>query len=162
MISDRRIKQEACGQKNRKGVHEVEEQDRLLQKIEIIRDRMDVSYREAREALEEAGGSVVDAIILLEDQKHTMGERLQSRGSEVVDQIKGIIHKGNVTKIKIKKGDKILAEIPATLGALGVAGALASTELAVAGALGIVAALTNKWTIEVERAQPDQEQEHLS
>jgi len=139
----------------------VEETDNLLQKIDIIRDRMDVSYREAREALEEANGNVLEAVIRLEDQKRSVSEKLQSRSSEMVSQIKGIIHKGNVTKIKVRKGDKTLAEIPVTLGALGVAGALASTELAVAGALGAIAALANKWTIEVERPKQDQEQGSL-
>lgn len=139
----------------------MEETDNLLQKIDIIRDRMDVSYREAREALEEANGNVLEAVIRLEDQKRSVSEKLQSRSSEMVSQIKGIIHKGNVTKIKVRKGDKTLAEIPVTLGALGVAGALASTELAVAGALGAIAALANKWTIEVERPKQDQEQGSL-
>ena len=33
-----------------------------LEKIELVKDRTGVSYREAKSALEEADGSVVDAI----------------------------------------------------------------------------------------------------
>ena len=39
-----------------------------LDKVELIREKCDVSYEEARNALEEAGGDVLDAIIALERQ----------------------------------------------------------------------------------------------
>ena len=38
-----------------------------LEKIELVKDRTGVSYKEAKEALEAADGSVVDAIIAIED-----------------------------------------------------------------------------------------------
>ena len=38
-----------------------------LEKIELVKDRTGVSYREAKEALEEANGSVVDDIINIEE-----------------------------------------------------------------------------------------------
>lgn len=38
-----------------------------LEKIELVKDRTGVSYREAKSALEEADGSVVDAIIIIEE-----------------------------------------------------------------------------------------------
>ena len=38
-----------------------------LEKIELVKDRTGVTYREAKEALEAAGGSVVDAIIDIEE-----------------------------------------------------------------------------------------------
>ena len=51
---------------------------------------------------------------------------------------KDIIKKGNVNRVKIKKGDKVIAD-PAN-GALGLAGGSFPT-LAVLGALGTVATL---------------------
>ena len=42
-----------------------------LEKIELVKDRTGVSYREAKSALEEANGSVVDAIILIEENMGT-------------------------------------------------------------------------------------------
>ena len=38
-----------------------------LEKIELVRDRTGVSYKEAKEALEAANGSVVDAIVAIEE-----------------------------------------------------------------------------------------------
>ena len=38
-----------------------------LEKIELVKDRTGVSYKEAKEALEAAEGSVVDAIIAIEE-----------------------------------------------------------------------------------------------
>ena len=38
-----------------------------LEKIELVKDRTGVSYKEAKEALEAADGSVVDAIIAIEE-----------------------------------------------------------------------------------------------
>lgn len=39
-----------------------------LEKIELVKDRTGVSYAEAKAALEKAGGSVVDAIIMIEEE----------------------------------------------------------------------------------------------
>ena len=41
--------------------------DITLDKIDIIRDRTGVSYKEAREALTQADGNVVDALISIEE-----------------------------------------------------------------------------------------------
>ena len=41
-----------------------------LEKIELVKDRTGVSYKEAKEALEAAEGSVVDAIIAIEDSRY--------------------------------------------------------------------------------------------
>ena len=37
----------------------------MLEKIDAIRERMDVGYKEAREALEQAGGDLVEALVLI-------------------------------------------------------------------------------------------------
>ena len=39
-----------------------------LEKIELVKDRTGVSYKEAKEALERANGTVVDAIIEIEEK----------------------------------------------------------------------------------------------
>ena len=38
-----------------------------LEKIELVKDRTGVTYKEAKEALEGADGNVVDAIIAIEE-----------------------------------------------------------------------------------------------
>ena len=133
----------------------------LLEKIEAIRERMDVSYKEARETLEQAGGDLVEALVLLETRfeeesgrmealKEGWTRKIQGKGEEVLGCLKTVMEKGTSTKILLKQGDRTLLEIPAGIGVLGVAGMLMSTELAVIGALGTVAALIGGCTLEVE------------
>ncbi|BAF59079.1 MAG: DUF4342 domain-containing protein [Pelotomaculum sp.] len=129
-----------------------------LEKIDILRARLGVSYREAKEALDEAGGDVVLALINLEEKGRRLGERIQARGQEMLGQIRGLLHKGQEYRIKVKQGDRTVFEVPAAVGALGVIGALASSEVAVLGALGTLAAMAKKYTLEIERRdRPDAE-----
>ena len=71
----------------------------LLEKIDVIRDRMDVSYKEAKEALEKAGGDPVEALVLLESQfeeepgrlydlKERWTRKIQGKSEEVVGRLK--------------------------------------------------------------------------
>jgi hypothetical protein len=130
-----------------------------LEKIDLIRARLEVSYKEAREALEQEGGDVVQALVNLEERGRDLGERFQARGQEMVGQVRGILQKGQSYRIKVKKGDQTVYEFPATIGALGLIGALASSEIAVLGALGTVAAMANKYTLEFERRGKSPEEE---
>ena len=93
-----------------------------LERIELVKDRTGVSYKEAKEALEAAEGSVVDAIInieetLDEDSKKTFGVK----GAAIVDSIKELVKKGNVSKIVVKKqdGDQVV-NIPVNVGIVGI------------------------------------------
>jgi DNA-binding transcriptional MerR regulator len=133
-----------------------------LEKIDLIRARLGVSYKEAREALEKADGDVVQALVNLEEQGRNLGERFQARGQEMVGQVKEFLQKGQTYRIKVKKGDRTVYEFPATIGALGLIGALASSEIAVLGALGTVAAMANKYTLEFERQGERPEYENTS
>lgn len=126
-----------------------------LEKIDLIRERLEVSYREAREALESAGGDVMQALIFLEEKGGDWNKCLHEQGRELFGQLKGLIQKGQECRIKIKQGDRVVFEVPASLGVLGIAGILASSELAVLGALGTVAAMVKNYTLEVERPGDD-------
>ncbi len=121
-----------------------------LEKIDLIRTRLNVGYKEAREALEAAGGDVVQALIDLEEKKNT-GGRFQAKGQEIVEQIKELVNKGQEYKIKVKQGEKTVFEVPASVGALGLLGVLASSEIALIGALGTATAMAKKYTLEFER-----------
>ena len=122
-----------------------------IEKIDLIRSRLNTGYREAREALEAAGGDVVQALIYLEEKEDVFSEKIHHRGQELMAEFKGFLRKGQGTKIKVKQGDKTVFEIPASVGALGLLGVLASSELAVLGALGTVAAMSKKFTLEFEK-----------
>ncbi|MCL1895391.1 MAG: DUF4342 domain-containing protein [Clostridiales bacterium] len=91
-----------------------------LEKIELVKDRTGVSYREAKEALEATEGNVVDAIIKIEDEINArVGARISDNGAKVVEKIKEYIKKGNVTKISVKKDDEVVLNIPVTVGVVG-------------------------------------------
>ena len=75
-------------------------------------------------------------------------EEYSVSGSNLVDRVGELLHEGNVTRIIVKdeKG-KVLIEIPATVGVVGVV--LAPWLVA----LGVIAALVTNCTIVVERRE---------
>lgn len=119
--------------------------DNELEKLDEIVKRTGVTYKEAKDALENSNGSVVDALIYLESNKKKWTETFSTTGSEVVDKVKEIIKKGNVTKIRIKKDDNVVLDIPVTAGAIS---AIIIPQLTLVGA---ALALITNCTIEVER-----------
>jgi len=91
-----------------------------LEKIELVKDRTGVTYKEAKEALEVAKGNVVDAIINIEETIDEKGNtKFSSQSSQVVEKLKKLIKKGNVSKIVVKKDDEIILNLPVNLGILG-------------------------------------------
>ena len=68
-----------------------------LEKIELVKDRTGVSYREAKSALEEANGSVVDAIILIEENMGTEDSADENLyGNELFARLKKTAEKGGI------------------------------------------------------------------
>ena len=72
-------------------------------------------------------------------------ETIKTQGSQLIDQVKRLIHEGNVRRIIITHEGRTIVEIPLTVGV--VAAALAPTLAAV----GAIAALVTECTIEIER-----------
>ncbi len=115
-----------------------------LEKIELVKDRTGVSYKEAKEALENAGGSVVDAIIAIEETINGKGGKsMGGTGGAVVEKLKELIKKGNVSKILVKKDGEVVLNLPVNVGILGTV--LAPIPIV----LGTLAALGTKCEIEV-------------
>ncbi len=115
-----------------------------LEKTELVKDRTGVSYKEAKEALEFAGGNVVDAIIYIEENiDNDFNTKEKKTVDKVVGSVKEAVRKGNVTKIKIYHGDEVVLNLPVTIGA---AGALLFPWGAVASA---VAAAVTKCRVEL-------------
>ncbi|MDR2296455.1 MAG: DUF4342 domain-containing protein [Clostridiales Family XIII bacterium] len=115
-----------------------------LEKIELVKDRTGVSYKEAKEALEAAKGSVVDAIINIEETINMSGRsRLNDRSAKLLEKIKAAVRKGNVTKIIVKKDAETILNLPVNVGILG-------TVIAPWAALiGVIAAFGTKCDIEL-------------
>lgn len=91
-----------------------------LEKIELVKDRTGVSYKEAKEALEAVDGSVVDAIIAIEETVNLKsGNKATEFADDTVEKIKEIVKKGNITKIAVKKDEETLVNIPLNVGLVG-------------------------------------------
>lgn len=91
-----------------------------LEQVDEVRERTGVSYGEAKEALEETDGDVLEAIIYLEsNQQKKMKNNLGDKGNEVIDKLKEIVKKGNVTKVYLRKNGETVMNIPVTAGAIG-------------------------------------------
>jgi len=75
-------------------------------------------------------------------------ETFKVKGDELLQQVKRIIHEGNVRRVVIKQGSRTVVEFPVTVG---VVGALAAPVLAMLGAM---AAFISECTIAVERDTP--------
>lgn len=128
-----------------------------LEKIDLLRERAGVSYREAKEALEKSNGNVVEALIELDDKTQTSWtEEFSVKSTEVMDKVKELLHEGNINKIRVKHDGKTLVEIPVALGAIG---AIALPQVA---ALGVLVAVFKRCTIEVIRGEGDGEEDKPS
>ncbi|MBI9012778.1 MAG: DUF4342 domain-containing protein [Clostridiales bacterium] len=59
-----------------------------LEKIDSLRERANVSYAEAKEALEKSGGNMIDAIISLEGENKTVYDRAKREQSREKDYVR--------------------------------------------------------------------------
>lgn len=107
--------------------------DITLEMVDQVRERTGATYEAAKKALAENNGDVVDAIIAIEkeDEEHSI---------DVVDSIKSAVQKGNVTRIRVLRGEEELVNIPVTAGIAGgvlglMAGPWVLISAAVAGAV---------------------------
>ena len=91
-----------------------------LEKIELVKDRTGVSYKEAKEALEKTEGNVVNAIILIEESiNNPEPENKTSRVDTIIADVKAAVNKGNVSMITVRKGDKTILSLPVNVGLIG-------------------------------------------
>lgn len=109
-----------------------------LEKIELVKDRTGVTYAEAKEALEETDGSVVDAIIAIEETVNA-GKRERGfgeKGQALFTSLKGLIKKGNVARIQVKREEDIILNVPVNAGIVGICIAPLASIVAVVAAFG--------------------------
>ncbi|PLX33093.1 MAG: ubiquitin [Clostridiales bacterium] len=91
-----------------------------IENVDEVIQRTGATYKEAKEALEAAEGDVLEAIIKVEEgRKKKTGNTAKEKGNEVVDKLKELVKKGNVTRIMLKKEDRLILDIPVTAGAVG-------------------------------------------
>jgi len=82
-----------------------------LDLIDELKKRANVSYEDAKDALEKFNGDIVEALIYLEKQKKIKPEN----SGDFFEKVKAIIRKGNTTDFIIKKKDKVILSLPVTI-----------------------------------------------
>ena len=141
-----------------------------LEKMDALRSRMNVTYSQAKEALDICGGDLASALVYLERQGFPYSDKAADVENEaekepiwdkekadnlirgMVDQVKDFVRQGNVTKVRLISGEKTLIEIPATVGVLGVGVMLFSPVLAAVAAIGAASAFVKEMVFEVEKS----------
>ncbi|WP_054743063.1 DUF4342 domain-containing protein [Cellulosilyticum ruminicola] len=85
-----------------------------LEQIDLIMQRANVSYAEAKAALEQANGDILEALLLLEQ-----GEKIKSNYTTTQnscstnsDKIKNFINKLNATNFIMKKKEHTYVDVP--------------------------------------------------
>lgn len=122
--------------------------DITLEKVDIIRERTGVSYGDAKKALEICDGNVVDALIYIEENMGDKVSQMSQSAEDFIEWIKSVVNKGNVTRIKIRKDDKVIVDVPVNAGiAAGVIAAIWPPIMAI----GILTAVFTKVTVEITR-----------
>lgn len=78
----------------------------------------------------------------------TCWESVKVEGTAILDKLKEIVHEGNVRRVRVRQGERTIAEFPLSAG---IVGAVIAPALA---AIGAIVALAKDCTIEVEREAP--------
>lgn len=117
-----------------------------LQKIDEILRRTNTDYSTAKQALDDAGGDVLEAIILIENMNKSKSGSGQNKGEQIMNQLKDILSKGNATRLTIKKNNDVIINVPITAGLIG---AFIAPFLSAAG---ITAALLTQCSVEITQA----------
>lgn len=106
-----------------------------LEKIDSLRERANVSYAEAKEALENSGGNMIDAIIALESDNKTVYDRVKkekararehervqarkekykSNADDFVDSSKKVINNLNETRVVMYNDQRVVLDISLTI-----------------------------------------------
>ncbi|MBU3090730.1 DUF4342 domain-containing protein [Clostridium sp. CM028] len=123
-----------------------------LEKIDIVKERTGVTYTDAKEALEECDGDVVNALIYIEakqkkTEKFNMKEMYTTK-DEFVTWIKNTARKGTVTRIKIKKDETVIIDIPVNAG---IAAGLVGLYMPSLIGIGLLTAVITKVNIEITK-----------
>ncbi len=83
------------------------------------------------------------------DEEPLTDDDLKKFADDMVSKIKGLVAEGNVSRIRIRKGDTIILNLPLSVGLIGTALGLVAAPWAVI--LGTISTIGFKCTVEVEK-----------
>jgi len=78
-------------------------------------------------------------------------ERFTVSGRNLVEKVKELVHQGNIRRVRLIYEEKVLIDIPLSIGAS--AAAVAVLAAPVLAALAAIAALVKECTIEIEKVE---------
>lgn len=114
--------------------------DSELDKIDILRNRLQVSYEDARRALTATSGDVVGALAALEKECSERKDIL-ALGAEIADEVQKLAAGGPFRRLRVKYGNRLITEQPLALKA------------AAAVAVGLAAVIISRLVIEVDSGE---------
>lgn len=89
-----------------------------LEQIDLIMQRANVSYAEAKAALEQTNGDILEALLLLEQ-----GEKIKTQKAPVHhtgEKINSFINKLNATSFIMKKGERTFVDVPLSVAIITI------------------------------------------
>lgn len=129
-----------------------------LEKVDELRKRTGVTYEKAKEALEACNGDVLEALIYIEklndssEANNEYNKFEQNKNTISIDELKTLfkelIDKGNVTRIKIKKDESELIDMPVNAG---IAASVIAIIIPPILAAAFITAIATKITIEITK-----------
>ena len=136
--------------------------------IEMVDDVLErlphVSYKEAKEALIETDGNVLDAIILLDEKKlsiHSIktdgldkiGNKFTEETEKLREQILELLKNATKVRVIVENQDRVILNIPLGIGVLGAA------AFPIPAVFGLSAAVLSSYTVKIADENSDDEVE---
>lgn len=91
-----------------------------LEQIDLVMQRSNVSYTDAKEALEKTNADVLEAILLLERENKVRNAAGKKCNNDTGKKVKGFFQTLNCTRFKMYKGDTVYISVPSTFAILAI------------------------------------------
>ena len=88
-----------------------------IEQVDLLKKRANVSYKEAKEALEKFNGDILEALAYFEEQNKIKTD-LCSSSSSFFNKLKNIVEKLNKIRFVILQNNKTIINIPILIAAL--------------------------------------------
>lgn len=91
-----------------------------LEQIDLIVERTKVSFTDARAALEQTDGNIVEALLLLEKEQKVKPNPNQRKHSEAKKNVKDFLAKIHATRFILRKQEMTYMNIPLSIALLAI------------------------------------------
>nr|WP_029791448.1 DUF4342 domain-containing protein [Clostridioides mangenotii] len=127
-----------------------------IEKVDAVFERIpSATYADAKESLIKCNGDVVEAVVYLENQKKNKGKKAKETledvfgkdGEDIKNQLKDLLKKSSVVRVIVEKDNKVMMNIPLTVGVVGAA------LIPVITLVGLSAAVITKYRIKVQNEE---------